>query len=614
MTRHFRIHPAMGVARIGNSPDDFFTGPETPGVPANWDDDKAVFKSFRDDKGRILRQGARFRVFEYIEVADGTLRDPTEVSIGGDVTDIEWRVHLANRKASFFTFHGQFGADDVYVARSSLVATQVIKADPDRTNLRNADVPLANRDQLLDIDPGEQLISKATRPGPVELANTTGAIPIPSLGTLRLDDNGRLIVLGGYGESRSTETPPRRLDEYANNDTWFDDAADGSVKARVKLRDGSFVDADPAWVIVGPPDFAPGVGNVVTLYDTLWDIAAREVDLSAGHVCTLATEKIHTHARAWSASAKRSLAGVTPSFTDDICPLLRRALDARHTHASGIGNPQYHVRTLSDPALLSSLKMDQLTRASELRQFIFAQIRDPGATTVNWTGMPRGFGDDYTPLGAGEPPTPASFLSVTRIQYALLTEWAKGNFVDDWSGAIPAPQSKQAPTPDDLDKAATENCVGGPFFPGIEVSWLIRVKDLFSEPFRLKLAREPVGSETTPPLQVGALLFRPGFFSQQMALPWQADFYDCHRERQEDPDGNEYYFMWWTAQRPDDVYPSGADGRERWVRAFDDGLSPEEADDVNRFQRFDHMQKRWHELRFVSVSRNGQFEEEPSDA
>jgi len=30
-------------------------------------------------------------------------------------------------------------------------------------------------------------------------------------------------------------------------------------------------------VTVGPPDFAPGVGNVVSLFDTLWDTAVREV-------------------------------------------------------------------------------------------------------------------------------------------------------------------------------------------------------------------------------------------------------------------------------------------------------------------------------------------------
>ena len=60
--RAFAIHPAIGVARMGNSPESFI-GPETPGLSANWDDATGQFKCFRDMEGRILRQGARFLVF-----------------------------------------------------------------------------------------------------------------------------------------------------------------------------------------------------------------------------------------------------------------------------------------------------------------------------------------------------------------------------------------------------------------------------------------------------------------------------------------------------------------------------------------------------------------------
>src|SRR5580704_16448184 len=105
MPRHFRIHPAIGVARMGNS-SEHFLGSETPGVPAN-SPDGVNFGSFRDSKGQIRRQGARFRVFEYTEDANGSLSNPREVGIGGEIVEIEWRVHLANRKASFFSFFGQ---------------------------------------------------------------------------------------------------------------------------------------------------------------------------------------------------------------------------------------------------------------------------------------------------------------------------------------------------------------------------------------------------------------------------------------------------------------------------------------------------------------------------
>ena len=38
--------------------------------------------------------------------------------------------------------------------------------------------------------------------------------------------------------------------------------------------------AEAAWVIVAPPDFAPAIGNIVTLYDTLYDLAARELSIA----------------------------------------------------------------------------------------------------------------------------------------------------------------------------------------------------------------------------------------------------------------------------------------------------------------------------------------------
>lgn len=227
-----------------------------------------------------------------------------------------------------------------------------------------------------------------------------------------------------------------------------------------------------------------------------------------------------------------------------------------------------------------------------------------------WEKMPRGLGDDYTALDNGAP-TPRSFLSLTRIQYAMLREWAAGNFVNDWPGSEPIFSPSGAPTPDELDRAATENCVGGPFFPGIEVSWLIRVADLYAEPFRLRVPPQPESEASPPPLQIGALKFQPGFFSQQMALPWQADFYDCHKERHEDPDGNEFWFMWWTAQRPDDVFPSTKGTRERWVREFDKQATTDDPDDLDNLERFNQMQRRWFELKFIVVKNGDHFEEEP---
>ncbi|WP_406233034.1 LodA/GoxA family CTQ-dependent oxidase [Nocardia sp. NBC_01009] len=46
-----QIHPGIGVARVGNSPDEFFLGPEAPGIiPTNPEG------PFKDAQGRMKRQ------------------------------------------------------------------------------------------------------------------------------------------------------------------------------------------------------------------------------------------------------------------------------------------------------------------------------------------------------------------------------------------------------------------------------------------------------------------------------------------------------------------------------------------------------------------------------
>ena len=121
--------------------------------------------------------------------------------------------------------------------------------------------------------------------------------------------------------------------------------------------------------------------------------------------------------------------------------------------------------------------------------------------------------------------------SLTSVQYARMERWAQGTFEADWVGAEPTPlpldQLPDSEKPRALDRAALEGCVGGPFFPGIEVGRIVLEETTYDKarPFRINAHLEP-----------GALTAR-------MAVPWQADFHDCAFEESEGAD-------WWPGQRP----------------------------------------------------------------
>jgi len=229
MATVYKIHPAIGIARVGNSPDEFFVGPERVGPvpePAG---------GFKDAECRVKRQAARFRIFAHHD--DGSTQEVTDAE-----AQITWTVHLVNAKA----------------------------AHPGRGNSE----PAAD----LTIDPGARTLSG---PGQRQELDTgvirfSGHPPVTvPLGEVRTDDANHLLVLGGHG---SADSPAGNLiGSFWGNPGWYDDVSDGPVSATVRLRaDGSTPAVLGAWVLVTPPKFAPHQDSVTTLYDR---VLQRMVDL-----------------------------------------------------------------------------------------------------------------------------------------------------------------------------------------------------------------------------------------------------------------------------------------------------------------------------------------------
>lgn len=538
-TSRYRIHPAIGIARVGSDPADFFLGPERPNqLPQGG----PRFKT----GGRIRRQAQRFRVFEYTE-SGGAWTAAREITADlADVVELTWTVHLANRKASFFTFNG-------------LAGSPVLARQP---RLRRRNRSVGNR-RRLEIDPLPRSIAGPSA-GPVEFrrgssANPAGELwpdpaPTPALdylGELRTDALGRLMVLGGLGIA-ARQPSASDVDDYANNDGWFDDVSDGPVSAVLRLNVGGTVETVPvlgAWVLVGPPDFAPGLPPVVSLWDVLFDLAVTSLTLPADETAyRVGGDLARLHLMATDlAGGATAFTSYRPTFDDDIAPILRQALapswtlePAQHTHRI-LGGPTLSATgfaELSDPAT-----------ATPLRQRIFSRVRRPGtAGLLTGDSMPHLLGDDpYNKFR-----TKRWALSLTTTQYAILEAWSRGQFIGTTRGigALAAPPVPAGVTAEGLDRAALENCAGGAFYPGIEVGWQIRDPALYVEPFRIRH-----GARSRYIGERAGRTVTAGHFSRQMALPWHADFLQCKQEEQTVTHGS---WGWWPTQRPDDVYETFA--------------------------------------------------------
>jgi hypothetical protein len=349
----YRIHPAIGIARLGDSPYKFCISPEKPAaLPIECDvqgnpvissetGEEATVTEFKDPEGRIKRQAARFQIYVYDdEHPEGRpLRIGDEIEGGGNagkLVDIQWRVYLANKKSVWFTFNGLQGEHGY----------------SDTHPLRNADIVGDNARQQLIIDPGPRFVDSKRRKASFDRDGNgvyapcfppKGMTPhdIDTLGEIMTADDGRLLVLGGLGNSGTVKTGigQPRIDNYANTDGWFDDISDGPVMARLVMfsdlvQRPRYVDVEyPAWVITGYPRYAPQILDLVTLEDVVYDLSVRKFADRTDIYGNPGTYDRHVRVDPndmgalmhWNSSPLDWNPGYKPWFYRDVWPILFRA-------------------------------------------------------------------------------------------------------------------------------------------------------------------------------------------------------------------------------------------------------------------------------------------------
>jgi hypothetical protein len=474
------VHPAVGIARVGNSADSFFFGPEVPGsLPV-------APGGFKDATGAIARQAARFRVFGY-DAAGAVIQEITAAD-----AVITWTVSVANKKAAWYDFDR---AMDLPIAVA--------------VNRRNADVTGADRWRLV-VAAGERSISGPAA-GPVALdAGRFLDEPVP-LGVLLTDELGRLVFLPGDGRGYSPGQAP--LTSFANNDGWSDDNCDGPVLATVTIG-GRTLQAAPGWVVVAPPNYGPSLrAGLITAYDSSrlgWDT----IDVAG-------------------------LTAADVSFRDDILPILSRIVDMQWVNAgyfasNGWGSGADYLA----PDLLARLA-DPSPANAALRQQTFEQFRNPDYAVAEPDAVPQIYGD-----GVAFPPrSPYQWLTVTPIQYGLLRSWARGTFTDDWDRPTVDDLAALSPREQvlALDRAGLDGCLGGAYHPGIEVPWTLRVPSMWSDPRRLRVRSTTVenideGEQLTPVRTMAAdgplAGSGPGDLTRWLGTPWHCDAASCRSGHQ----------------------------------------------------------------------------------
>ena len=494
----YSVHPKIGVARVGNSTTEFFLGPDLPGATPDPEG------GFKDPAGALKRQACRFRVYGYD--ADG--RVVREIT--ADDAEIEWDVHVANRKAAWYEFE---------------TALDIPEALP---------APKRNRDEQnrenLTIDPGPRALSGREQ-GPAAFDGGSFLGQEIGLGSMATDAKGRLVVLSGLGGAYNPTGAD--LTTFANNESWCDDIADGPVRATLRIG-GEVFEAEPGWIASTPPNYGPSLpAGFVSMYDVAEQVMVDSGELDAGGV----------------------------SFAAHVLPLFLRLADMQWVNQgvldrNGFGSDE----DLEDPAFLARLA-DPAPENAGFRETWFERFRNPDYAREEPDRFPPMYGD------ATEIPAqyPRQWLAPTELQYERLRLWAAGDFESDFDLEAEIPTTLEDLPLDEqplaLDRAALDSVLGGAFHPGTELTWILRTPRMYDGLFQLRTAapgtatRQDFGTELTPARATGPsgplAESGPGDLTRWMAVPWHSDTASCRSGYDKDVDP--YLPTFWPARAPNQI-------------------------------------------------------------
>ncbi|MBQ4864745.1 LodA/GoxA family CTQ-dependent oxidase [Pseudoalteromonas sp. MMG013] len=459
--------------------------------------------------GAVKKQAQRF----YLYKCD-MQGNPIEKVTLGDGEKVTWHVSVANKKAFWYDYNNALDLSLLSEGSGNLSKNVSLeRLAPAQTAKRRNPNVLGNklRQQLVIRSKGmvssnQNDVVKLSGKFPANeadqesrltnLLNMTERHNVLQ-GSISCSDSGVLSFYAGDGVSQAM-TPSSLNTDFADNSNWYDDICDGSVSAELTLKNGNIVkinqENNSAWIATAPPDFAPQIEPLVTLYDMVSGSQFKEADL----------------------------AGLKTQFSD-VFPILYRLYRMQWVNQADFSDNQVNtvMGELSSQNQFAKL-LDNGCATSELREEIFKQFRNPmfdeavdkqdaGQTDSEWINTSRIIpSKDTTDIkgrkathklqlpfypndGVDYPGSPMQWFAIPPFMYQHLLNWSQGNFT------VTDDEKSHADTIDSMAKfyidtfadsshpallsarAALDALYGGGFHPGVELTWPMRHKHIYSE-------------------------------------------------------------------------------------------------------------------------------------
>jgi hypothetical protein len=313
---------------------------------------------------------------------------------------------------------------------------------------------------------------------------------------------------------------------------------------------------------------------------------------------------------------EKYLASFPASFESDILPILHGALLQRW-------NTALPGKAIAGHAYMGLVQPSQ--KGSDVLPNFDGLIRNPGLAIDSGgdatpdSALAQDDEGAKMPLALGD--AMKSFLSLANTQYFLMNQWHAGRFTAE---------ARSLGVGEKLDKDVLENCLGGRYSPGIDLTFIVRDRHLYHQawkgetgPFRVNgKALDYAGARADEPfLGAGYVPLRcnpvePGDLCKFMSQPWHTDYNSCasHTPDPNPPANNTLYWSW-PAQRPVQVYPAGLctydSARKVWnlggqlfsVRGDGEGdnnkTHTNRPENEGKYQEYTDYAANWHKVGFI---------------